>query len=377
MPTIKQIMIQKGSNSDSRGFSTNADNVVYNDEITELNASNVQQALEALCIKVNDKNIDGNTKMDKENPTGSGSLSINRKENTTIGSNSAAVGKENEASGNNSFAEGYHTIASGDNSHTAGTGTEASGVNAIAVGNGTNASGMNSIAVGVSTEVTGSQSFAGGSRTKVHGDNSFAFGEDNIIYNDKDNSSAIGKGLQPTIENETVVGTYNNEKASYASKPVFVVGIGDEDNHKDGFAITKDGTAIVSNDVKIKTGNKIISLKDINTKIVEGFYKELTQREYDQLTEAEKNNGTVYYIKDSDPFDVAWDKVKLSRFGADDSSIKFGVDADGNFGYLKPGADTVIPFNATRKGSSLLKMYGAKTAVFWGNLLTIKEIKDV
>lgn len=376
MATIREIMIQKSSGSESRGFSTNADNVVYNDENTSLGASNVQQALEALSVKVNNKNLDGDAKMDKENPTGSGSLSINRKENTVIGEHSVSIGYNNEASGANSFAEGQNTKASGINAHSAGSQTHAAAANSIAMGAETIAGGNEAIATGHKTEASGLQSFAGGDRTKVSGAHSFSFGKGNLVI--PNDAHALGTGLQPTVEKEVVVGKYNDEYARYeGTTPVFVVGVGTEDEHKDGFAVLDDGSAISTTDIQVKNGKNIISLKELNTKVKEGFYKELTQAQYDRLDEKEKNNGTVYYIKDSDPFDVAIDKVKLARFGSSDSSIKFGVDADGNFGYLKPGADTVIPFNATRKGSSLLKMYGAKTAVFWGNLLTIKEIKDL
>jgi hypothetical protein len=51
--------------------------------------------------------------MDKENPTGTGSFSLNRKADTDIG--------------NYSFAEGYETTASGWASHTEGDNTTASG----------------------------------------------------------------------------------------------------------------------------------------------------------------------------------------------------------------------------------------------------------
>lgn len=59
----------------------------------------------------NVKTIYDNTKMDKENPNGTGSFSLNRKHNTIIG-----IG---------SFAEGENTTASGDYSHAEGSGTTA------------------------------------------------------------------------------------------------------------------------------------------------------------------------------------------------------------------------------------------------------------
>ena len=68
-----------------------------------------------------------NNKMDKNNPTGTGSFSLNRRANTTVGSNSHAEGYNAEASGSASHAEGGNTKASGIASHAEGGNTKASG----------------------------------------------------------------------------------------------------------------------------------------------------------------------------------------------------------------------------------------------------------
>lgn len=80
-------------------------------------------------------------KMDKENPTGTGSFSLNRRANTTIGNNSVAIGIDTTASGNASYAEGYSVIADGHASHAEGYGSEA-------YGRGSHAEGANTIAKG-------------------------------------------------------------------------------------------------------------------------------------------------------------------------------------------------------------------------------------
>lgn len=59
-------------------------------------------------------------KMDKANPTGTGSLSLNRKSGTMTGSNSVATGLNCEASGYVSSAEGSSTVASGSYTHCEG-----------------------------------------------------------------------------------------------------------------------------------------------------------------------------------------------------------------------------------------------------------------
>ena len=63
-------------------------------------------------------------KMDKSNPIGTGSLSINRKANTTVGTNSVAIGENNTAIGDYSTASGWNTIAYGIHSHAENNGVE-------------------------------------------------------------------------------------------------------------------------------------------------------------------------------------------------------------------------------------------------------------
>lgn len=65
------------------------------------------------------------TKMDKVNPTGTGSISLNNYRSLPTGDYSVAVGYDCEASGSYSTAEGYSTRASGQASHAEGYGTTA------------------------------------------------------------------------------------------------------------------------------------------------------------------------------------------------------------------------------------------------------------
>ena len=70
---------------------------------------------------------DISTKMDANNPVGTGSFSMNRKAGTVIGVNSHAEGNQTTASGQYSHAEGNYTKASGNGSHAEGYLTTASG----------------------------------------------------------------------------------------------------------------------------------------------------------------------------------------------------------------------------------------------------------
>lgn len=107
--------------------------------------------------------VDISGKMDKENPTGTGSFSLNRKANTTIGNFSFAEGNNTTASGNYSHAEGRNTTASGSYSHAEGSSTFARGVYSHAEGYNTDATGESSHAEGDKTQANGAHSHAEGS----------------------------------------------------------------------------------------------------------------------------------------------------------------------------------------------------------------------
>lgn len=84
----------------------------------------------------------------KTNPTGTGSLSLNRKANTTTGEKSVAIGNNITASGKISFAEGDRTVASGTVSHAEGESCEARG-------DYSHAEGLYSVASGKTQHVQG------------------------------------------------------------------------------------------------------------------------------------------------------------------------------------------------------------------------------
>lgn len=83
---------------------------------------------------------DVSNKMDKTNPVGTGSFSLNRRANTTVGSYSFTEGNGNTSSAVGSHAEGINSTASGNYSHAEGYTTEASAVGSHAEGSYTKAS---------------------------------------------------------------------------------------------------------------------------------------------------------------------------------------------------------------------------------------------
>ena len=116
------------------------------------------------------------SKMNKENPTGTGSFSLNRRADADIGDYSVAEGYNTEASGECSHAEGCATTASGEASHAEGCAEAAFGPYSHAEGSWTIAGGRASHAEGGSTNASGDQSHAEGFNTTASGNESHAEG---------------------------------------------------------------------------------------------------------------------------------------------------------------------------------------------------------
>lgn len=163
------------------------------------------------------EDVDGalDTKMDKTNPIGTGSFSLNRKANTTVGANSVAEGYNTTASGSYSHAEGYNTTASGEYSHAEGRGTTASGDSSHAEGYVTTASGDYSHASGFHTTASGGYSYANGESSTASGNYSHA--EGNNTEASGNYSYARGLGTKAVAKSMTAIGEYNKyeEKSSY------------------------------------------------------------------------------------------------------------------------------------------------------------------
>lgn len=117
----------------------------------------------APITKIDEKYIPELPHMDKSNPTGTGSFSLNRKPDTDIGECSFAEGQNTTASSEGSHAEGKGTTASSWASHAEGERTTASGWASHAEGNNTIASGKFSHAEGSITEANAEYSHAEGS----------------------------------------------------------------------------------------------------------------------------------------------------------------------------------------------------------------------
>ena len=188
------------------------------------------------------------TKMDKENPTGTGAFSLNRKEGTTVGTNSHTEGTNNTASGVSSHAEGDSVVSSGNNSHAEGSATKAIGAASHAEGLNTTASGGNAHAEGSGTQATNINAHAEGQYSKATGQASHAegfFTNAIGVY-----SHSEGYYTSANSSHQHVQGKYNviDSNATYAH----VVGNGTSDSARsNAHTLDWDGNAWFQGTVKI------------------------------------------------------------------------------------------------------------------------------
>lgn len=189
-------------------------------------------------------------KMDKVNPTGTGSFSLNRKAGSTVGSNSFAEGNNCEASGGNSHAEGYFTRALDYDSHAEGNSTLAGKSGAHAEGNATYAIALFAHAEGQSTHAEGDYSHSEGQGTFARGDCSHS--EGNNTYAKKHYSHAEGAGTLANTEAQHVQGKYNIEDTE--NKYAHIVGNGTFMTRANAHTLDWSGNAWFSGSVSAANG---------------------------------------------------------------------------------------------------------------------------
>ena len=252
---------------------------------SKANQSDLDTLQGVVDTKVSQDDLNGY--MLSENPTGTGTLSMNRKEDTTIGNYSTALGVNATASayashaeggytttsGSYSHAEGGYTTASGSNSHAEGGNTEASGSYSHAEGGYTTASGSNSHAEGNSTEAIGQASHAEGYYTESQGNYSHSEGKKSIASGEASHAEGyettasecsshsegygtVASGVQSHVEgyytiakgeNQHVQGKWNVEDTN--NTYAHIVGGGTSNERKNIHTLDWDGNAYFSGDV--------------------------------------------------------------------------------------------------------------------------------
>jgi len=170
---------------------------------------------------------DLSNKMDKANPTGTGSLSLNRLSGSYTGENSVAEGYNCTASSYQSHAEGNTTISSGNSAHAEGRNSEAAGLFSHAEGDGTTANGTSSHSEGAGTTAQTNYSHAEGYNTTASGTAAHAEGESTTA----DHPHAHAEGLSCTASGDR--------------------------SHAEGYNCTASGaTAHAENSTNVASGNQ-------------------------------------------------------------------------------------------------------------------------
>ena len=223
--------------------------------------------------------------MSKNNPTGTGSFSLNRKAGSIVGDYSHAEGyntvasedyshaegRETDATGYYSHAEGCSSLAKGDCSHAEGHGTRAlkdyshaEGYNTVASGEYSHAEGYYTTAAGSSsvchaegykTLASGRYSHAEGYSTNSYGKSSHAEGEYTIakgIYSHAegyrtnsygDYSHAEGCDTNATVESSHAEGTLSLASGNSAHAEGYCTTAGVAYSHAEGYYCSACGSS--------------------------------------------------------------------------------------------------------------------------------------
>lgn len=241
-------------------------------------------------------------KMDKANPTGTGSFSLNRQADTTVGSNSVAVGKTCEASGDYSHAEGSYSIASGTNSHAECDATWARGEASHAEGQRTTASGLASHAEGYGTTASGSNSHAEGSGTTASGSNSHTEGSNTIANH----------GYQHVFGQFNIADTSTNASTARGDY-VEIVGNGTGySNRSNARTLDWNGNEVLAGDLTINgTTSVTTALGTVTTALGNKADKVSAPAEYDatstyKIGDIVSYNGSIYQSNSTISTAEAW-----------------------------------------------------------------------
>lgn len=231
------------------------------------------------------------TKMDKENPTGSGALSIGRKSGSEIGLCSSAVGDNVVASGYYSHSEGTHSTASGNYSHVEGAYCASQGEYSHAEGNSTTALGRMTHTEGNNTSALGDYSHAEGDWNVATGDGSHAEGtstQANGFCSHTEGFMTIANG-----EQQHVSGKYNivDDENKYAE----IIGGGtSESDRKNIRTLDWQGNTTYAGNVTDGNG---YTLKDAYEMAQAGGGSSGTAYEYDKVYDTgDTYNGKPVYL---------------------------------------------------------------------------------
>ena len=300
-------------------------------------------------IGQNSEEID--TKMDKENPAGSGTFNFNTSYATGTnavafggraeGSNSFAFGDQSQATGDYSFAYGFNAKATGDYSYCEGRGNEASGEDSHAEGFGTLASAQGAHSEGRSTTASENGSHAEGSNTIASGVDSHA--EGNATTASGWNSHTSGFGTTARTKSQFVIGEFNlldsKVSAHLRGDYVFIIGKGTADNARSN-AMTVDWSG------NVNIANQLIHGKNHTiTAAAEGIYAGGSGNTVSGSFAHAEGQGTT-----ASNTTAHTEGTSTTASGAASHSEGQSTTASGNYSHAEGGATTASGMYAHAEG---------------------------
>lgn len=299
-------------------------------------------------------------KMDKENPSGTGSLSINRLEDSTVGDYSSAFGYRNNATGVASVAEGYETTSNGDYSHSEGINSLAQGVASHAEGGniGTDGSELNTVVHNIGgdtfyvggTEASGDMSHAEGCQTLARGFVSHSEGLQTVAYGEVSHAEGVGT---VAYHGQHVEGTYN--EIDEMSQYLHIVGNGENLNgnitRSNAYTLDRGGNAVYSGLVRTGASVEDIYGSGDNSCITKGYSDTYLQ---EKLIESSTKNNSISLAPETVGTIAT---LKLSKgtymiFGGASILLK-ADDTDMTDNFMKICLSTSTSYNNDCSGSAL------------------------
>lgn len=250
------------------------------------------------------------------------------------------------ATGTGSHAEGYTeddgdgTLASGTGSHAEGSSTKANGAYSHAEGRKSVADGKQSHAEGYYTNANGVASHVEGYYTSAfgysaHAEGYYAAANGKAAHAEGTNSSALA-------EDSHAEGHYSVANGVYSHAEGYRTFANYEASHAEGYytnAIGAYSHAEGRSTQALREGSHASGSGTIANSPYATVVGKYSNDSQDILFGVGNGNDAE---NRSSCFEITTDGYM--RMGS--TKIRFGVDANGNYGYIKPGADTVYPFKS-------------------------------
>jgi hypothetical protein len=237
-------------------------------------------------------------KMDKENPVGTGSFSLNRKDKSTVGDYSVTTGLNNTASGKYSVAHGSNSSASADYSYVEGYSCFATKSCAHAEGWNTKANGYYSHSEGYITSANGDYSHTEGESTKASSKHQHVQGKHNIEDTSNKYAHIVGNGTLNAPSNAHTLDWNGN---AWFAGNVYVGGTSNDDTDAKKLVITDDLATKVdkAEGYSLVADTEIERLAEIGTMLSTGSNGEFAVSD---------GNGGIEWIKEEA---ITLDEIKL------------------------------------------------------------------